>query len=126
MKFFIDNNLSQQLADNMKDFGEKVMHLREKFDPDTEDTDWLKYVGQRGLILVTRDERIRWRPAERLALKTHNVGAFFLGGKNLTRCQLIQQLVRNWPRMKELAGKTKRPFIFRVPQKGTIRKVPLS
>ena len=71
-----------------------------------------------GNLFVTRDERIRWRPAELRALKDHKVGAFFLGGKNRTRCQLIQQLVRNWPRMKELAGKTNPPFAFRIPPQG--------
>ncbi len=53
-----------------------------------------------------------------MALKQHGVGAFFMGGKNLQRCQLIQQLVRNWPRMKELANKTNVPFAFHVPPTG--------
>ena len=51
-------------------------------------------------------------------MKQNEVGAFFLGGKGRTRCQLIQQLVRNWPRMKEYAEKTRRPFAFRIPPKG--------
>ena len=127
MKFFIDINLSQQLAIGMKGFGEHVIHLQEKFPPDTDDQIWLKYIGEKGLILVTRDERIRWRPAELRALKDHKVGAFFLGGKNRTRCQLIQQLVRNWPHMKELADKTKHPFVFRIPPQGAkVTKMPLS
>lgn len=42
-----------------------------------------------------------------------------MGGKNLSGCQLVQQLVHNWPRMKALASKTKVPFAFRVPPKGT-------
>ena len=66
MRFFVDHNLSPQLAKGMKAFG-----------------------------------------------------AFFMGGKNRNRCQLIQQLVRNWPRMKELAKKTRVPFAFRVPPSGT-------
>ena len=45
-------------------------------------------------------------------------GAFFMGGKNRNACQLIQQLVRNWPRMKEIAEKTRRPFAFRIRPKG--------
>jgi len=127
LKFFIDNNLSQQLAVGMRGFGEHVIHLKDKFSPDTDDPIWLKFIGENGLILVTRDERIRWRPAELRALKDHKVGAFFLGGKNRTRCQLIQQLVRSWPRMKDLAGKTKTPFVFRVPPQGTkVTQIPLS
>ena len=126
MKFFIDENLSRQLAEGMKGFGEDVMRLKEKFSPGANDTEWLPYVGNNNMTLVTRDESIRRRPVEKNALKTHKVGAFFLGGKNRTRCQLIQQVVRHWPRMKELSEKTNRPFAFRIPPSGTkITKIEL-
>ena len=118
MKFFIDNNLSPGLARGMKAFGEDVIHITEIFPDDADDTDYLPRVGSEGWFLVTRDLRIRYRPAEKMALKQHGVGAFFMSGKNLQRCQLIQQLVRNWPRMKELANKTNVPFAFHVPPTG--------
>ena len=127
MKFFVDNNLGRQLADGMRGFGENMMHLLDEFPQDANDAEWLEYVGKNGLTLITRDKRIRWRPAELCALRTHKVGAFVLGGKNQTRCQLIQQLVRNWPQIKELAGKTKPPFAFQLPATGTkIRSITLS
>ncbi len=52
-------------------------------------------------------------------MREHGVGAFFVGGKNLNRCAIIQQVVRNWPRVKELSAKTKVPFLFRIPPSGT-------
>ena len=126
MRFFIDNNLSPQLAAGMKGFGEDVVHLTEIFPPEVEDTELLARVGSEGWCLVTRDDKIRSRPAESTAIREYRVGAFFMGGKNLRRCQLIQQLVRNWPRMKELAAKTRRPFAFRVPPRGAkIKPIPL-
>jgi len=118
MRFFLDNNLSPGLAKGMKAFGEDVVHITEIFPDDTDDPDWLPHVGSEGWILVTRDKRIRYRPAEWTAFKEYGVGAFFMGGKQRSRCQLIRQLVRNWPRMKELAGKTQVPFAFQVPPKG--------
>ena len=122
MRFFVDNNLGPQLAAGMKGFGEDVVHLTEFFNPDVADTVMLAHVGSEGWCLVTRDDRIRYRPAESAALREHQVGAFFMGGKNLPRCQIIQQLVRNWPKMKKLAGATERPFAFRVPRTGTTIK----
>ena len=119
MTFFIDNNLSKYLSDGMKGFGEHVEHLTDSFPSNAEDIEWLRYVGERGLVLVTRDERVRWRPAEVHALWQYKVRAFFLGGKNRTRCQLVQQVVRNWPRRKELAETTPPPFAFRVPPTGS-------
>lgn len=98
----------------MAAFGEPVVHLTQLFSPDEEDEVWLQHAGKEGMALITRDERIRYRPNELAALRDNNVGAFFLGGKNRSRCELIQQLVRNWPQIKETARKERRPFAFRV------------
>ena len=119
MKFFFDNNLSINLTQGMKSFGEDVVHLKEIFPEETDDTEWLKYIGEKKLILITRDLRVRQNPVERNALLKYKVGAFFLGGKNLDRCKIIRQVVQNWPRIKEYASKTKPPFAFRIPPKGT-------
>lgn len=124
MNAFLDNNLSEALAAGMTAFGESVIHLKDRFELDVDDEVWLQVIGKEGLILITRDERIRFRPNELAALRDNGVGAFFLGGKNRNRCELIQQLVRNWPRMKDLAGRTRKPFAFRVPPSGT-KFVPL-
>jgi predicted nuclease of predicted toxin-antitoxin system len=119
MKFFFDNNLSILLVKGMKEFGEDVIHLKEIFEEKTEDSEWLKDIGEKRYILITKDLRIRHNPAEIEALRKYKVGAFFLGGKNLNRCRLIQQVVRNWPRIKELAEKSSPPYAFRVPPQGT-------
>ncbi len=118
MRFFVDNNLSTKLARGMSAFGEAVDHLKDHFPEDAPDTEWLAYIGDNDFFLITRDDNIRRNPAEIRALRDHRVGAFFLGGKHRSRCQLIQQLVRNWPRIKELAQATTRPFAFRVPPSG--------
>ena len=90
MKFFIDNFLSPMLAIGMRGFGEDVDHLKDHFPPETEDHVWLEYVGRQEYILITRDERIRLNPAELAAFTKYKVGSFLLGGKNRTKCQLIQ------------------------------------
>jgi PIN domain-containing protein len=117
--FFLDNNLSKHLAHAMAGFQEDVVHLQDRFSEAARDEEWLSAIGKDGWTLITRDDHIRWKPAELAALKVHGIGAFFLGGKNRSRCDLIQQLVRNWPRIKELSTKTRRPFAFRVPPQGT-------
>lgn len=119
MRFFVDNNLSKQLAYGMKAFGESVDHLQDHFSEDVPDTEWLEYIGNEGLFLITRDIAIRRKPAELKALRDYSVGAFFLGGKNRGRCQLIMQLVRNWPRIKEYASSKRKPFAYTIPPKGT-------
>lgn len=119
MTFVLDENLSRQLARGMREFGEDVGHILDHFSEGADDETWLPYVGDNELTLITRDLKIRWRPAELRALREHKVGAFFLGGKNRSRCDLIQQLVRNWVRIKGYAASERRPFALRVPPKGT-------
>jgi hypothetical protein len=119
MKFFFDNNLSESLVKGLREFGEDVIHLKELFDENTEDILWLKHLGQERMVLITKDERIRRNPFELKALRDNKVGAFFLGGKKQGRCQIIQQIVRNWPRIKEKSINTRPPFAFRIPPIGT-------
>jgi len=119
MRFFLDNNLSTRLADGMCAFGEDVTHLQNHFVADTADAIWLQDIGQKGWILITRDQRITKNPAEKMALRQNNVGAFFLAGKNRSHWDLVEQLVRNWRRLKSLSSSTDRPFAFRIPSKGT-------
>lgn len=90
MRFFVDNNLSQHLANGMKAFGEDVVHLKEFFPDDVDDVVWLEHIGREGWILITRDERVRYNPSESAAIREHNIGAFFLGGKNRGRWELIE------------------------------------
>lgn len=119
MKFFIDNNLGQNLANGMKAFGENVVHLLDHFPEDVKDSEWLEYIGNNGYFLITRDDSIRHNPLEIGAFRKYKVGAFFLGGKNKSRCDIIQQLVRNWPRIKKYAKTEREPFAYRVPPTGT-------
>lgn len=110
MKFFFDNNISEHLSNGLKAFGEDVIHLKELFPENEKDINWLKHIGENKVFLITRDEHVRFNPTELKTMKQNNVGAFFISGKNLSRCKIIQQVVRNWPRIKKLAAKTKTPF----------------
>ena len=44
MKAFFDNNLSERLVMGLREFGEDVVHLKERFPEETEDVNWLKIV----------------------------------------------------------------------------------
>jgi hypothetical protein len=126
MKFFFDNNLSIRIVRGFREFGQDVIHLSEEFAPDTQDTEWLPVIGERGWILITRDKRIRWRPAELGAYRRYTIGGFVMSGKSLEGWAIVQQLVRRWLRMIELAESTKKPFLYRIPPRGVkIEPVPL-
>jgi len=127
MNFFFDNNLSQYLAQamNLLEQDGAVIHLKDKFQPDAKDEDWLKYVGKKGMILITRDKKIRRHAAELKAIKSYKVGAFILTGTVTNIWDTVRQIINNWLKIKDLASKTRRPFAFKVPFRGKIEKLQL-
>jgi predicted nuclease of predicted toxin-antitoxin system len=127
MNFFFDNNLSEKLAQAMQllDVDSTIEHLRDNFRQNEPDEVWLKYVGEKGLILITRDQKIRKRRIELLVYKQHRVCAFILTGKNLGRWREIKQLICAWEEIRSLAASEQRPFAFQVPPKGKIKPLSL-
>lgn len=119
MTFFVDNNIGRNIVKGMREFGEDIVHLKDSFSDDIDDCTMLKHVGRQGLVLITKDDRIRYRSLERKAFTTYKVGAFVIRGKDMSRWEQIEQLVRNWSNIKKLAAKTKHPFLFQVPRTGS-------
>ncbi len=119
MTFFFDNNLSPRIVAGMKAFGEDVTHLTEHFAANTLDADWFEFIAEREMVLITKDRKIRWNPAEREAVRRHKIGAFFLGGKDLGYWRIVVQVVRNWEKIKDHVQRTPRPFAFLMRAKGT-------
>ena len=56
MTFFFDNNIGRFIAKGLQGFGEDVIHLTDHFPPDASDEERLRFVGEQGLFLVTRDK----------------------------------------------------------------------
>ena len=125
--FVVDENLGRRIPTGMRGFGESVRFLVDEFGLGVADVDWLPQVGKRGWIVITRDQQMLHQPAERQAILDNDVGVFWLDGGRLPRCQLIQQLVRSWPQIKETAKRLSGAFWYRVsPTGSTIRQVDLA
>ncbi|HVU08135.1 MAG TPA: DUF5615 family PIN-like protein [Verrucomicrobiae bacterium] len=62
MKFFFDNNLAAKIAKGLNGFvspDHQVVHLKEQFAANTEDTVWMRQLAQQeDWIIVTADVRI--------------------------------------------------------------------
>ena len=118
MIFLFDKNLSPRLAKGLKAFGENVEHLDDHLPADTPDVNILEYLYDHDMVLITRDKNIRRNDAEKGAIYKYKAGVFFLGGANLDAWQIIEQVIRNWRRIKELSLNTSRPFAFSIRSKG--------
>jgi len=118
VKFLLDENLSGKVAKALHDLGEDVHHVTEFLDEGAKDEEVLKYAGNHHYFIITRDERIRYKPNEKAAIREHGVGVFLLAGKKKTALELARQLIWNWPKIVECAQKTRKPFIRRIRSRG--------
>jgi hypothetical protein len=77
--FFIDRSLGRKIvAQALREIGETVEIHDDHFAPDAKDAEWLLEVGKRGWIVLTKDDRIRYRVTERTAIESATVRAFVL------------------------------------------------
>lgn len=62
-------------------------------DEDVPDPEWLSYAGRSGWPVLMKDQRIRYRPAERAAVTANGVRAFCLSGGNLKAAAMANQFL---------------------------------
>ena len=120
MKFLIDENLSVKIARSLRDIDQDVFHVTEVLSQGAPDTEVLEFAGDNDYLLITKDNRIRYKPNEKAALRKHKVGIFLLGGKNVSFLETYQQLIRNWDKILECAASTKGPFVRRIRPRGRV------
>lgn len=130
IRFFIDENLGHDLAKGLCLLGYNVEHLLDNFPEGTRDVDWLGYVGENKLALITKDKGIRRKPNEKALLLKYKVVAFYLGGSEQSGQDIVKQLVNAWDKMEAEAKKqfkknTAGAFIVR-PGGGRIDCIPLT
>jgi hypothetical protein len=69
----------------------------------TQDDVWLPVIGRQRLVVITRDQRIRYRPVEKQAWVDHRVRGFVLTGSgSQSTADSLAVLERHWTHMVDL------------------------
>jgi len=90
------------------------------FRRDESDRVWLKEAGRRGWVVLTKDQRLRYRPLELAALRASNARVFVLTAGNL-RGQEIAAVFRDaLPAIAKVLNRRTGPFIARLSKSGEI------
>jgi hypothetical protein len=119
--FFLDRSLGKHIvADALRQVGAAVQLHDDHFPQDARDEEWLRTVGERGWIVLTRDDRIRYRSQERTALIQARVRAFVLSGRSLSGPVMAAAFVQALPAMRRFVARHQGPFIARVTQTGGV------
>jgi hypothetical protein len=123
LTFFLDENMPQRLAQALQaHLGQDVTHLYHHFGREgVLDPDVLRFVGERGWNLVSRDLRIMRRPQEREVIERMQIGAFFLKESLNDFCSITRAVIHNWPEMKRYATRRERPFALLLRERGVVR-----
>ncbi len=102
--FFVDRSLGYHLIpDMLADLGYVVHTMRSEFGTGAEeripDTRWLALAGRRGWIVLTKDARMRYRPAELQAIGDFRLRVFCLASARLTGPQQAHRIRMNLGRI---------------------------
>ena len=91
------------------------------FAQDARDPEWLAAAGRNNWVVVTRDERIRYRTAETQAIRRWKVRAFVLVARGDFRAEVLADiLLKALPKMRSIVAKEKPPFIAKVWRDGSV------
>jgi PIN like domain len=67
--FFIDRSLGcLQVPEAFRQAGINFIPHEALFPSDARDEEWLTMAGEKGWVVLTKDDKIRYRPLERMAL----------------------------------------------------------
>jgi predicted nuclease of predicted toxin-antitoxin system len=119
--FFVDRSLGKEpLISRLRELGWAVRAHDDLFEPGAEDTVWLEYCGRQGLIVLTKDEKIRYRPAEKAMLIEHNCRCFVLTAGSISSRQIADAFERAAHRIVQIASQETAPFLAYIDSRGKV------
>jgi hypothetical protein len=78
------------------------------------DAEWLRDAGAEDWVVLMKDDKIRYRPAELEAVTTAGVRAFCLTNANLRGAEMAERFVEQLPKITRIATEHPGPYIYGV------------
>jgi predicted nuclease of predicted toxin-antitoxin system len=119
--FFVDRSLGKHtIADALRQAGVAVEIHDDHFSQNATDETWLREVGRRGWIVLTKDTWIRRRSHERAALIHARVRAFVLVAGNLAGPEMAAVFVKALPAIHRFVAHHDPPFIAKITRSSAV------
>ncbi|MGE0623770.1 MAG: hypothetical protein AB7I04_04870 [Pseudomonadales bacterium] len=117
--FLLDRSLGKHaVADVLLDAGANVERHDDHLPIDAPDEDWIRLVGSKGWLAVTKNKNIRYRTAEISAIKRHNCMVIVVRAKNVTGADIGRILAASLPRLRRYAAAHSPPYIVGIDRSG--------
>jgi predicted nuclease of predicted toxin-antitoxin system len=118
--FFIDWCLGKSVANALIEAGAQVEHHGDYFAQNTPDPEWLKVVGDRGWVVLTKDGAIGTNVLESRAIARAGSRVFILVSGNLSRQQMSALFVGVLPKLTKFNQGNQAPFIAKIYKDGRV------
>lgn len=126
-EFLVDRSLGKSIVEGLRAAGLTAHSMAdiygEKRAQRLADEVWLRDAGDNDWVVLTKDDAIRRRPAERDALTEASVRVFCLTNRNLRGAEQTERFVSNRHRILRQSRKAG-PYIYGVYEKGLKRLWP--
>ncbi|HEV2060779.1 MAG TPA: hypothetical protein VGR11_15615 [Solirubrobacteraceae bacterium] len=115
-EFFIDRSLGRHVVPDALRAAGAIVHVMadvdgERIGQGLDDEEWIGNAGRRGWIILMKDAKVRYRPAELQPLVEHGVRAFCLTNANLRGIEQAERIVTNLSRIMGVAERSG-PYIY--------------
>jgi hypothetical protein len=111
--YFTDRDLGNAFPAHLAAAGLHVERHAAHFPPECPDEEWLRAVGERGWVAITRDTRIRYKPNELAAVIRHRVALLVIVG-SAPHAELAENFVRTEARIRRFLEQRSPPLIAKV------------
>jgi hypothetical protein len=116
--FFIDRSLGQKvIAERLRQSDVQVAIHDDHFRQNALDEEWLSEVGKRGWIVLTKDDRIRYRPAALESYRRNKVRVFIFGSGEMKAREMADAFIRALPKIFRLIRNKPAPFCENLPNR---------
>jgi hypothetical protein len=118
-EFFVDRSLGRHVVPDALRAAGALVHAMadvygERIGQGLDDEEWLHDAGERGWVVLMKDARIRYRPAELQVVVDHGLRAFCLTNANLRGREIAARFVTHLPRIVRIAEQKPGPYIYGV------------
>jgi hypothetical protein len=112
------------IAERLRQRGLQVEIHDAHFPQNAQDEDWIEKVGKSGWIVLTKDDRIRYRPAALAAYRRHKVRVFIFGSGEMKAQEMGEAFVKALPRIHRICRSQTPPFFARISRSGAVSLLP--